>query len=71
MTAHTFTLQQPDGTPADPPSVQLAVPNMRPGDAIPIARDRTLRVVGVVAGAGPDDDPVLIVESDTSGSDAA
>jgi hypothetical protein len=58
----TFKLQQTDGTPAEPPSVRLAVPNMRVGDTIPIERDRTLRVVGVVAGVDDDDDPVLIVE---------
>jgi hypothetical protein len=61
----TFKLQQTDGTPAEPPSVRLAVPNMRVGDTIPIERDRTLRVVGVVA-SGEDENPVLVVE-DTAG----
>jgi hypothetical protein len=67
---YTFHLRHADGAPADPPSIRVAVSNMRPGDRIPIARDRTLRVVGVVAGTGPDDDPVLIVE-DRSKGDAA
>jgi hypothetical protein len=32
----TYRLEQADGTPADPPTVRTAVPNMRPGDTIPI-----------------------------------
>jgi hypothetical protein len=67
----TFKLQQADGTPAEPSSFQSVVLNWRPGDTIPIGRDRTLRVVGVVAGAAADDDPVLIVESAGSKGDAA
>lgn len=66
-----FKLQQPDGTLAEPPSITVAVPNMRPGDTIPVDRDRVLRVVGSVAGTEPDDDPVLIVESATSEEDVA
>lgn len=45
--------------------------NWRVGDTIPIRRDEMLRGVGVVAGAGPDDDPVLIVESAAAELDAA
>lgn len=67
----TYRLRRPDGQPAKPPSIRLAVSNMRPGDTIPLTRERTLRVVGVVAGAELDDDPVLIVESVTSEADAA
>jgi hypothetical protein len=65
----TLKLEQTDGTPAEPPSFRSAVPNWRPGDTIPIRRDRTLGVVGVVAGAELDDDPTLIVE-DSSEEDA-
>jgi hypothetical protein len=43
----TFKLVQTDGTPADPPTIRSAVPDMRPGDTIPLRRDRTVRVVGV------------------------
>ena len=67
----TFKLQQPDGTPAEPPSITVAVPNMRRGDTIPVDRDRVLRVVGSVAGTEPHDDDVLIVELATSEEDAA
>ena len=63
----TYKLRQPDGTSADPPAIMLAVPNMRVGDAIPLRQGKTLRVVGLVAG----EDPTLIVESDTSPTDAA
>jgi hypothetical protein len=64
----TFKLEQAEGTPAEPPSVRLAVSNMRVGDTIPIGRDETLRVVGVVAGAELDDDPTLIVAEGSAGS---
>jgi hypothetical protein len=37
----TFKPAQADGTPADPPAITLAVPNMRVGDTIPIRRDAT------------------------------
>jgi hypothetical protein len=61
----TYKLRHPDGTPADPPAITLAVPNMRVGDTIPLRRGKTLQVVGVVAG----EDPTLIVESDTTPTD--
>jgi hypothetical protein len=59
----TFTvrLEQADGTPADPPAIESTVTNWRTGDTIPLGRDRTLRVVGIVARA-EDEPPVLIVE---------
>jgi hypothetical protein len=37
------------------------VTNWRTGDTIPLGRDRTLRVVGIVA-TNEDEPPVLIVE---------
>ena len=37
----TYRLQLTDGTLADPPTVRLAVPKMRPGDTIPIRRGET------------------------------
>jgi hypothetical protein len=55
-----FRLETPKGEPAEPPTLETAVPNWRPGDMIPLGRS-TLRVVGV-----RDDDaeepPVLVVE---------
>jgi hypothetical protein len=59
----TFTvkLEQADGTPAEPPTIQSTVTNWRTGDTIPLGRDRTLRVVGIVV-SNADEPPVLIVE---------
>ena len=55
-----FRLINEDGTPADPPMLQAAVPNWRPGDTIHLGK-RTLRVVHI-----RDDDadqaPMLVVE---------
>jgi hypothetical protein len=59
----TFTvrLEQADGTPAEPPTMESTVTNWRVGDTIPLGRDRTLRVVGIVV-SSEDEPPVLIVE---------
>jgi hypothetical protein len=55
-----FRLETADGRPAEPAQLTSSVPNMRPGDTIPLGA-RTLRVVDV-----RDDDadapPVLVVE---------
>jgi hypothetical protein len=61
--AFIFKLEQEDGTPADPPTLDTAVPNWRAGDTIPLGRDRILRVIDIRAGREPDDDPVLVVET--------
>jgi hypothetical protein len=61
--AFTFKLEQENGTPADPPRLDTAVPNWSPGDTIPLGRDRVLRVIDIRPGREPDDDPVLVVES--------
>jgi hypothetical protein len=45
--AFPFKLELRDGVPADPPTMQSAVPNVRPGDTIPLGASRTLRVVEV------------------------
>jgi hypothetical protein len=60
----TFTvrLEQADGTPAEQPSIVSTVTNWRTGDTIPLGRDRTLRVVGIVARA-EDEPPGLIVRT--------
>jgi hypothetical protein len=59
MAAFTLKLEQADGTPADPPTIRSAVPDMRPGDTIPIRPGRTLQVVATVASAG--DEPSVLV----------
>jgi hypothetical protein len=59
--AFLFRLETRDGVPAEPPTLTCAVPNMRPGDTIPIAANRTLRVVDVRYDEA-DDASVLVVE---------
>lgn len=63
MAGFLFRLETAEGEPANPSTVQVAVPNMRPGDEIPLGR-RSLRVV-----SSRDDDadqpPVLVVEEVT------
>jgi uncharacterized protein YijF (DUF1287 family) len=66
----TFKLEQADGTPAEPPTIESAVPNWRAGDTIPIRRDRTLRVVGIVV-TNEDEPPVLIVEDMAEGASSS
>ena len=61
--AFIFKLVLEDGTPADPPRLDTAVPNWRAGDTIPLERDRILRVIGTRPGREPDEDPVLVVET--------
>jgi hypothetical protein len=42
--AFTFKLEDPDGTPADPPTIRSAVPNWEIGDRIPMGPDRSALV---------------------------
>jgi hypothetical protein len=57
----TFRLERADGSPADPPSIRSAVPDMRPGDTIPLSAGRTLRVVATKVDEA-DQPTTLIVE---------
>ena len=57
--AFAYRLEHEDGTPADPPTFQTAVPNWRAGDTIPLG-GRSLLVVGVRDDV--DQPPVLVVE---------
>jgi hypothetical protein len=63
MSGFDYTLEHEDGSPADPATFKTAVPNWKPGDAIPLGGNRTLRVIAVRPGQQPDDDPVLVVEA--------
>jgi hypothetical protein len=58
--AFRFKLETADGTPADPPKLESAVPNWSSGDTIPLGA-RTLRVVEVRYDEA-DDASVLVVE---------
>jgi hypothetical protein len=59
--AFMVKLEQEDGTPADPPTFTTALPNWRPGDTIPLGRERTLRVVGTRLSESPDGDTVSVL----------
>jgi hypothetical protein len=58
--AFLFKLEHEDGTPAEPPALTVVVPNMGPGDTIPLGK-RTLRVIGK-RDQDADQPPVLVVE---------
>jgi hypothetical protein len=62
MAAFTFKLEDSDGTPAEPATLEIAVPNWQAGDTIPLG-ERTLRVIEVRPVPRTDDDPVLVVET--------
>jgi hypothetical protein len=57
--AFLFTLETTDGAPAEPPTIESAVPDWCAGDTIPLGA-RTLRVLDVRYG---DEPPVLVVEN--------
>ena len=60
MAGFLFRPETIDGTPAEPPTLTVTVPNMGPGDTIPMGK-RTLRVIGKRDDDG-DQPPVLVVE---------
>jgi hypothetical protein len=59
-----FRLEREDGTSADPPTLQAAVPNWRAGDLIALGAGRSLRVIDTRLREDSDGDPVqvLVVE---------
>jgi hypothetical protein len=57
-----FRLEHEDGTPADPATLKAAAPDWRPGETIPLGREKTLRVIEVPTRSDLEDDPVLVVE---------
>ena len=61
--AFTFKLEQENGTPADPPRLDTAVPNWSAGDTIPLGRDRILRVIATRPAQELEGDAVLVVET--------
>jgi hypothetical protein len=58
--AFLFRLEAVDGTPIEPASITIAVPNMRAGDSIPLGH-KTLRVVRI-RDDDADQPPILVVE---------
>jgi hypothetical protein len=61
MGAFLYKLEHEDGTPADPPTLRTALSAWRPGDSIPLGRDRIVRVTDVRSAKEPDGDPLLVV----------
>jgi hypothetical protein len=59
--AFAFRLELEDGSPADPPTLQAAVPNWRPGDVIALSAGRSLRVIDTRIREGSDGDPVMVL----------
>jgi hypothetical protein len=60
----TFRLEQRDGRPADPPTLETAELNWKAGDPIFLGPGRTLRVVETRPAAERDGEAVLVVEPD-------
>lgn len=60
MAGFLFRLETTEGARAEPPTLEAAVPNWRPGDSIYLG-SRTLRVVEV-RDDDADQPPVLVVE---------
>ena len=61
--AFTFKLENPDGTPADPPTIKSAVPNWEIGDKIPMGPDKpALVVVGLRSVNDREQHTLLVVE---------
>jgi hypothetical protein len=58
--AFAYRLELEDGTPADPATLQAAVPNWRAGDTIALGR-KTLRVI-VIRDDDADQPPALVVQ---------
>jgi hypothetical protein len=61
MGGFAFKLERQDGTPADPPTLQAAVPNWRAGDVIALGAGRALRVVDTQLREDSDGDPVMVL----------
>jgi hypothetical protein len=60
MAGFIFRLERADGSPAEPRTLEAAVPNWRAGDVISLGR-RQLHVIGT-RDDDADQPPVLIVE---------
>jgi hypothetical protein len=61
MGSFAYKLDREDGTPADPPTLQAAVPNGRAGDVIALGAGRALRVVDTRLREDSDGDPVMVL----------
>lgn len=51
------------GEPADPPTIEAAVPNWAPGDTIPLGPGKALWVTDIRTSEDPDVNAVLVVRA--------
>jgi hypothetical protein len=61
MGSFAYKLEREDGSPADPQTLQAAVPNLRVGDVIALGTGRALRVVDTRLREDSDGDPVMVL----------
>jgi hypothetical protein len=61
MGSFAFTLERENGTPVEPPTLQAAVPNWRPGHVIALGAGRSLRVIDTRLRENSDGDPVMVL----------
>jgi hypothetical protein len=61
MGSFAFKLEREDGTPADPPTLQAAVPNWRAGDLIALGAGRSLRVIDTQIREELEGEPVMVL----------
>jgi hypothetical protein len=61
MGSFAFKLEREDGSAADPPTLQAAVPNWRAGDVIALGSGRALRVIDTRLREDSDGDPVMVL----------
>ena len=61
MGSFAFKLEREDGTPADPPTLQAAVPNWRAGDVIALGAGRSLRVIDMQLREDLEGEPVMVL----------
>jgi hypothetical protein len=57
----SYKLERVDGTSADPPTLRSSASSWRPGDTIPLGRNRSLRVLATRLDEGTDGDPVSVL----------
>jgi hypothetical protein len=61
--AFRYRLILENGEPADPPTIEAAVPNWAPGDTIPLGPGKSLWVTDIRASDDPDEATILVVRT--------
>jgi hypothetical protein len=61
MGSFAFKLEREDGKPADPPTLQAAVPHWHAGDLIALGAGRSLRVIDTQLREDSDGEPVMVL----------